>query len=168
MDAIPSYVCAGIYLSDWRTACLIDYEDATNNYGIGTVITAMDVDEVDYYGIEGSVDFKGASWSWIQVQDDDDVDIGSHFKGVCAAIDAARKARTLQSNVSDGSEGKAVLVHCMAGVSRSPTLVAAWLMHNRRWPAATALAYLKERRACVDPNPGFRQQLLAWEAELEI
>ena len=55
-----------------------------------------------------------------------------------------------------------------AGVSRSPTLVAAYLMHNRRIAAAQALQYLKERRPCVDPNAGFMQQLLAWEAELGI
>jgi protein-tyrosine phosphatase len=156
MNAIPSYVCAGIYLSDWRTACLIDYEDVSKNYNIGLVITAMTADEVDYYGIEASVDFKGAAWSWLAVQDDDAEPIGGHFKDICQAIDAVR------------AEGKAVLIHCMAGVSRSPTLVAAYLMHNRRITAAEALGYLKERRACVDPNAGFRHQLLAWEAELEI
>ncbi len=154
MEAKPSYICAGIYVSDWRTACLIDYEDVAKNYNIGLVITAMDADEVYYYGIESEIDFKGVEWSWLAVQDDDEVQIGAHFKRICQDIDAVR------------SEGKAVLVHCMAGVSRSPTLVAAYLMHNRRITAAEALAYLKERRPCVDPNLGFRQQLLAWEAEL--
>ena len=168
MNAVPTYICAGIYLSDWRTACLIDYEyrgqspllaadeDPATNYNIGLVITAMDADEVDYYGIEGDVDFKGATWNWIDVEDDDTVPIGVYFKSVCKDIDAMRH------------QGKAVLVHCMAGVSRSPTLVAAYLMHSRRWTAAQALAYLIERRPCIYPNAGFRRQLLAWEAELGI
>jgi hypothetical protein len=152
MNAIPSYICAGIYLADWRTACLADLE-ALN---IGLVITVMTADEVDYYGIEGDVDFVGATWHLIAVEDDDAVPISDHFADVCRRIDAVR------------ANSKAVLVHCMAGVSRSPTLVAAYLMWSRGLSAAETLAYLKERRPCVDPNAGFKQQLLEWESVPKI
>jgi protein-tyrosine phosphatase len=149
---IPSYICAGLYLSDWRTACLADL-DALR---VGLVITAMTAEELDYYGIEGAVDFEGAEWLWIAVEDDDAEPIGAHFDRVCTEIEKVRAA------------GKGVLIHCMAGVSRSPTLAAAWLMRHYTWTAAQALAYLKERRHCVDPNAGFRHQLLLWEQQLGI
>lgn len=139
MDARPSYICAGLYVSDWRTACLADLEA----FNIGLVITVMTAEELDYYGIEGNVDFEGTVWLWIDIEDDDSEPIAAHFNKVIAAIEKARAA------------GKATLIHCMAGVSRSPTLAAAWLMHHYAWTAAQALAYLKERRPCVDPNAGF-------------
>ena len=55
-----------------------------------------------------------------------------------------------------------VLVHCGAGVSRSATLVAAYMCLTRRCSAATALAELKALRSCVAPNAGFLRQLDAF------
>ncbi|GIL92911.1 hypothetical protein Vretimale_14787 [Volvox reticuliferus] len=57
------------------------------------------------------------------------------------------------------SGGRRVLVHCQAGVSRSPAVVAGWLMRSRGLSADEALSYLVSRRSCVDPNEGFRAQL---------
>jgi protein-tyrosine phosphatase len=150
----PSYICAGLYVSDWRVACLVDYE--TSELGIGHVITAMDDEELDYYGIEGEIDFKGATWTWLNVEDVDEEPLGEEFERICREIDAAT------------STGKSVLVHCMAGVSRSPTLAAAYLMWHYKWTVVQALAFLKERRPCVDPNEGFKRQLLVWEARLML
>ena len=55
--------------------------------------------------------------------------------------------------------GKAVLVHCAAGVSRSSTVVIAYMMATtqRNWEAA--LEFVRSRRRCVSPNPGFLLQL---------
>ncbi len=124
-------------------ACLADLE-ALN---VGLVITAMTAEELDDYGIEAAVDFAGAAWLWISVDDDDSEPIQAHFKDVCEAIDKAKAV------------GKAVLVHCAAGVSRSPTLAAAWLMHHYGWTAEAALTLLVARRPCVTPNAGFLRAL---------
>lgn len=59
------------------------------------------------------------------------------------------------------------LVHCAAGVSRSPTIVAAYLMRVNGWPAKQALAYIWDRRNIVNPNYGFMQQLEKFEEELK-
>ncbi|MGH9496760.1 MAG: dual specificity protein phosphatase family protein, partial [Candidatus Sulfotelmatobacter sp.] len=42
-------------------------------------------------------------------------------------------------------------VHCTAGISRSPTVVAAYLHWRLKWPLERALAALKEARECT-PN----------------
>lgn len=63
--------------------------------------------------------------------------------------------------------GKAVLVHCWAGVSRSTTIVASFLMKEYGWSAKKALQYIQSRRACIVPNPGFIAQLLRFEQELK-
>ncbi|ORX53939.1 phosphatases II [Hesseltinella vesiculosa] len=57
-----------------------------------------------------------------------------------------------------------ILVHCLAGVSRSPTAVAAYLMHRDRCHWKLALATLKQVRPFIDPNPGFKQQLQLYQA----
>ncbi|KAG0735799.1 hypothetical protein G6F57_010447 [Rhizopus arrhizus] len=52
-----------------------------------------------------------------------------------------------------------ILVHCLAGVSRSPTVVAAYLMVTEKRRFKEALALIKRVRPFVNPNPGFLNQL---------
>ena len=52
-----------------------------------------------------------------------------------------------------------VLVHCRAGISRSATLVLAFLMKSRRWRMKRALEHLRACRPIVKPNEGFMEQL---------
>ena len=56
-----------------------------------------------------------------------------------------------------------VLVHCKLGVSRSSTVVLAYLMHEYHWSFKDAFHFLKERRPVVRPNRGFIKQLLLFE-----
>jgi hypothetical protein len=55
-----------------------------------------------------------------------------------------------------------VLVHCYAGVSRSVSLVVAWLMRHHRLSYKQAKVRVQRRRPLVNPNHGFRQQLKAF------
>ncbi|TFK38219.1 protein-tyrosine phosphatase-like protein [Crucibulum laeve] len=52
-----------------------------------------------------------------------------------------------------------VLVHCVEGVSRSVSVVAAFLMSQYGWTADQAVQYVKSKRMQADPNFGFVQQL---------
>lgn len=52
-----------------------------------------------------------------------------------------------------------VLVHCQAGVSRSPTIVAAYIMREKQLSAQQALDIIKLRRSFIEPNRGFMEQL---------
>jgi protein-tyrosine phosphatase len=62
--------------------------------------------------------------------------------------------------------GGNVLVHCQMGVSRSTTIVAAYLMKKLDISAQQALHYISRERPQINPNAGFRQQLLDYEREL--
>jgi atypical dual specificity phosphatase len=55
-----------------------------------------------------------------------------------------------------------VLLHCAAGISRSVSLMAAYLMHRTRWQlsAYEALTYIRTRRRIASPNIGFCLQLV--------
>jgi predicted protein tyrosine phosphatase len=57
-----------------------------------------------------------------------------------------------------------VLVHCQAGVSRSPSVVVAYLMSRRQMNLADALELTRKRRWGVLPNPGGPPPLAAVDA----
>jgi len=61
------------------------------------------------------------------------------------------------------SSGSSILVHCQAGISRSATLVAAYLVSHQGLSWNQALNSIKTIRPCVGPNVGFRKQLQSWE-----
>ena len=56
-------------------------------------------------------------------------------------------------------DGGGVLVHCGAGISRAPTVAAAYLVRKLGVGADEAIAHVKRARACVMPNMGFKSQL---------
>uniref|UniRef100_A0A8D0HVE9 Dual specificity protein phosphatase 15 n=1 Tax=Sphenodon punctatus TaxID=8508 RepID=A0A8D0HVE9_SPHPU len=51
------------------------------------------------------------------------------------------------------------LVHCLAGISRSTTIVLAYIMAVTELNWREALESVRAARPVVSPNPGFRQQL---------
>ncbi|KAJ3029691.1 UNVERIFIED_CONTAM: hypothetical protein HDU68_011407 [Siphonaria sp. JEL0065] len=57
------------------------------------------------------------------------------------------------------SANENVLIHCVAGVSRSATLVAAYLMKVNGIGALEAVDLIRLARPCVCPNDGFMNQL---------
>jgi len=62
--------------------------------------------------------------------------------------------------------GKGVLVHCMQGASRSATIVAAYLISYHNMSASEALSFMKKKRSCVNPNEGYRNQLVQYEERI--
>lgn len=52
-----------------------------------------------------------------------------------------------------------VLVHCNAGVSRSASIVLAYLMQYHNMDFETAYKHVKTQRECIHPNAGFLKQL---------
>ncbi|KAF1334027.1 Phosphatase slingshot 2 protein, partial [Globisporangium splendens] len=52
-----------------------------------------------------------------------------------------------------------ILVHCNKGVSRSTSMVVAYLMKIKDMSLDEALAFVTKRRPMANPNPSFRQQL---------
>ena len=59
-----------------------------------------------------------------------------------------------------------ILVHCSAGVSRSPTIVVGYLMKKRGMTLKEALGQVVRARPQVSPNSGFLRQLKELEVEL--
>jgi hypothetical protein len=63
--------------------------------------------------------------------------------------------------------GRTTYVHCFAGVSRSGMVVAAYLMFKHRWTRDETLAFMRQQRPSVRPNPAFMELLAEWERTLK-
>ncbi|RWS08043.1 dual specificity protein phosphatase MPK-4-like protein [Dinothrombium tinctorium] len=59
--------------------------------------------------------------------------------------------------------GRNVIVHCVGGVSRSATIVIAYLMNKYKWSYLKTFRYLEKKRSIIDPNYGFKEQLKLFE-----
>ncbi|GAB4822373.1 hypothetical protein N2152v2_009419 [Parachlorella kessleri] len=63
-------------------------------------------------------------------------------------------------------EGGKVLVHCMSGMSRSPTIVVYYLMRHRGWRLSEAYKWVKDKRPAISILADDAQRLQQAEVEL--
>ncbi|OCT89897.1 dual specificity protein phosphatase 26 [Xenopus laevis] len=99
--------------------------------------------------------YKGMviSYMGIEAHDSEIFDMSIHFYPAADFIHKALRGR-----------GK-ILVHCAMGVSRSATLVLAYLMIHHNMTLVEAITTVKERRGII-PNRGFLRQLLNLDKSL--
>ena len=113
--------------------------------GIKKVLSVIDFDDFPNYKSEE------IAHKYVEVSDFDYQNIIQYF-GECL-------------NFIKGEEK--VLVHYMAGASRSATIVIAYLMWTKKMKFDEALNFVISKRPLVDPNDGFREQLKKFEKLLE-
>ncbi|KAJ8357856.1 hypothetical protein SKAU_G00206500 [Synaphobranchus kaupii] len=78
--------------------------------------------------------------------------LGDHFERVAERIHSNRTGNTL--------------VYCAAGMSRSPSLVMAYLMRYKGTTLREAHRWVQDSRPYIRPNAGFWHQLLDYEKKL--
>ncbi|GAQ83072.1 Dual specificity phosphatase [Klebsormidium nitens] len=66
--------------------------------------------------------------------------------------------------IEEGRAKGGVLVHCVAGISRSGSVVTAYLMYKEGLSAKDALASLRQASPSACPNDGFLEQLSIFES----
>lgn len=152
MYAVPSQILNDrLFLGSKSNAR--DTEHLTST-GISVVVSVLTKGEVhDYFH---DIDMSKFEWHHFEIDDCMEEEISQHFEASYEVIDKALK------------EGKKVLVHCAGGVSRSPTIVCAYLMKANGWTRKEAIEYVSKRRLVIGPNDGFMDQLKSLEITLEM
>ncbi|XP_066481477.1 dual specificity protein phosphatase 22 [Tiliqua scincoides] len=94
---------------------------------------------------------EGVKYLCIPAADSPSQNLSRHFKESIEFIHECRLKR------------ESCLVHCLAGVSRSATLVVAYIMTITDFGWEDALSVVRASRSCANPNTGFQQQLEEFE-----
>ena len=131
-----------LFLGDFEGAC---NQSLLNNLDIKTVITIKDSE------IPNDKRSDGVIYQSIIADDHPSVDLLSHFHETNAWITYGQ------------SKGHGVLVHCQAGMSRSATVVIAFLMNKYNKSSTETKTLVKSKRSVVSPNFGFEAQLQIYE-----
>ncbi|KAJ5609244.1 dual specificity phosphatase Yvh1 [Penicillium herquei] len=101
-------------------------------------------------------------------------DLLTHMSDICDFIDQmASPALSLlpsltfehKHNTIDGpgeAPPEAILIHCDLGISRSPTIIIAYLMRKFCMQQAEVLEFVQSKQR-IEPSPNFTRQLQVWE-----
>ncbi|OCH84355.1 DSPc-domain-containing protein, partial [Obba rivulosa] len=103
---------------------------------------------------------EGVTYFRLSLNDSPTSSITKVSEEACKIIENA-----IASKSKGCGKGK-ILVHCSAGISRSPTLVVAYLMRSHKMSLKAALGQVVRARPQVSPNSGFLEQLKRLEEEL--
>lgn len=134
-DLQVAFIEPGLYLGSQDPVASVDI---LRENGIKHVISV---------GIKLEVRFDGISYYFIDLLDLPESDITESLK-TCFSI--------IRDNRSEN-----IFVHCNAGVSRSSSVVIAYLMMKRKLSYDEAYLRVKVARECIKPNEGFVKQLKA-------
>ncbi|KAK3739731.1 hypothetical protein QZH41_016178, partial [Actinostola sp. cb2023] len=137
-------------------------EITENHLYLGSLRIAMEEKQLQERGITDIINVSMEERKYkipvkcmiIKINDTCDSNISLYFDIVADKIENVRKER-----------GK-VLVHCMAGVSRSATLVIAYLMKYHKMTMKDSYELVKKKRPIISPNPGFWNHLMDYEMKL--
>jgi dual specificity phosphatase 12 len=133
-------ILSGLYLGSNFSA---RYRETLDKYGITHVLQVTQYTKTPFP--------EHYTYQVINILDRVDANIMIHFESAIKFIEEAL------------ASGGRVLVHCMAGVSRSATIVIAYLMWKTRCTLAAAWTEVERKRFIIRPNIGFFYQLELFE-----
>uniref|UniRef100_A0A7N8YKE7 Dual specificity protein phosphatase n=1 Tax=Mastacembelus armatus TaxID=205130 RepID=A0A7N8YKE7_9TELE len=139
----------------WPRLYIGDQHSAQNRadlsmHGITHILNAA---HSKYRGTPDMYENMKITYMGIEAHDSCDFDMSVNFQ---AAADFIHRAL---------SSGGKVLVHCHVGVSRSATLVLAYLMLRQHLTLVEAICAVKDNRGVI-PNRGFLRQLIKLDTQL--
>ena len=125
--------------------------------------TAATPDRLRYLGItmvinctvaRTHVNLEGVNCMRVPLEDSASARLDTYFD---QCVDKIKETR---------AQGGKILVHCLAGISRSATICIAYLMKHGGMTLKAAFCHVKACRGYIRPNVGFFKQLIEYEERL--
>ncbi|KAJ7227709.1 protein-tyrosine phosphatase-like protein, partial [Mycena haematopus] len=140
----PAITTGALYLGSMAAA--IDHDLLRTN-GIAHLVQVLEVPWMPASGDAGFACHR------IDIEDTSAAVLQPHLAAACDYISASL------------ARGDSVLVHCHQGVSRSASIVIAYLIREHSMTYDAAFDYVRQRRQCIKPNAGFVKTLREWETK---
>lgn len=115
--------------------------------------------EIDNY-FEKKNKFK---YLQVELDDDEEEEIEKHFDKAHKFI--SKYFISLKLDQAKEENGR-VLVHCLAGISRSSTMVISYIMREYKSSLVDSFHLVKLKRDIIFPNNGFIQKLISFEMKI--
>jgi len=164
------FMCARIYKAQIKTymtskgiTVQFDAQEIIPRIYLGSYSAAKNKELLKLYGITHvltvAIDAQALypddfQYMVIRAYDHEYQDLISYFDATNNFVKSALK--------NDG----VVFIHCMAGVSRSTTMLSAYILESQLGSTEETLALIKQKRSFINPNRGFREQLYLYEKVL--
>lgn len=133
-DSIPAQIIENLFLGS---------QDCCDN----GVLDLYDITNVLSVGVEAPIKYPNITYKFVEILDLPDTNLNQYLENCISFI----------QTILD--KGEKVLVHCNAGVSRSASVVIAYLILKRNFSFEKAYETVKMSRSCIRPNDGFMSQL---------
>ncbi|ODV79903.1 dual specificity protein phosphatase 12 [Suhomyces tanzawaensis NRRL Y-17324] len=152
-------ILGGIYISSIEP--LNNNVDLNSEYGITHILSVL----------PGTISSRYTSeyiHKQIDITDEETSNILQHFDECNQFIETALYSKSELANSPSGST--AILVHCAQGISRSATVIVAYLMKKFKLELKQALHAIKRKCPDAEPNPAFLHQLelyQSWQCEVD-
>ena len=140
-----------LYISDWFSSNNTQLLRQNNIKAVITIETQQKPLSVLHFYKANDIEFL-----YLFLPDSPDADISKYFD---------QSFNFINSNIK---RNRNVLIHCWAGISRSPTLALNYILRKSEYNTLTCMSCLvkyvtekaKQNRPIINPNIGFYQQLL--------
>ena len=139
---IPNKITESIFLGKSNSAQNLD------------VLQELGITHILMVGYDLEAKFpKQITYTHLEMDDKEGVNIQVYFDTACDFIDEA---------INSGGK---ILIHCHAGVSRSASIVIAYLIKQKKISYEEAREICRQGRPCINPNRGFVEQLRHWSKQ---
>ena len=168
MESIPNYYLYLFYgkirgfLQSWVLPTNQNCHEIIPGIYLGDISTAYNKDKLKELGVTniintvlGVVPAYPNDFEYFNVglRDHTYEDIKTHFDKINRYMDCV---------LMDGGR---IYIHCLCGISRSATIVSAYLMYKNNMSYEDAIEMVKSKRPIINPNDGFRKQLNDYDME---
>lgn len=138
-----SHIIDNIYLGNFESS-----NDVVliNKYSISAIVRILDLDMISTIKKEDVE--PNISYYYISIYDHPAQKISGEFSGFLKFMKQNKKSN--------------ILIHCLMGISRSPTFTILYLVHKYKYSIIDAIKYVKKARPCVKPLKEFIYQVIEY------